>query len=431
MDPAQMTGIALGLGGLGALLTFIFIKTNIVICQPNEIVIISGRKRKAEDGTVYGYRILRGGRGFKWPFIESVARLSLNTEPLALHLPKVLTDGMIPIAIEARANIKLAGSTEAGMDNAIERFLGKDKGAMVGSAKQTLEGALRGLVADYKPEEANRKRLELANAVSERARGDLRNLGIVLDFFQIHEITDENGYLEAIGRKRNAAVRRDATIAEAEAEAEARKVAAEQKRLGREAEIASELEVIVKENALSVRQSELAAESNRAEQRARVATDIARVEQQVELESKRTELAERREQADTVIPARAQLEASRMLAAGDAASILEEGKAQAAALQELRQEWENGEARDLFLIRLLPELLDKVTSVVSDNLRLDKLTVLDGGQGEGLSNYVNNLTGSAVVMLEQLKNATGVDLAELASSGGKDGPNSQVPKELG
>ncbi|MEM8994955.1 MAG: SPFH domain-containing protein [Acidobacteriota bacterium] len=429
MDPAQITGIALGLGGLGVLLVFIFIKTNIVICQPNEIVIISGRKRKTADGGSVGYRILRGGRGFKWPFIESVARLSLNTEPLALHLPKVLTDGMIPISIEARANIKLAGSTEAGMDNAIERFLGKDKAAMVGSAKQTLEGALRGLVADYKPEDANRKRLELAREVSERARGDLRNLGIVLDFFQIHEITDDNGYLEAIGRKRNAAVRRDAMIAEAEAEAESRQVAAEQKRLGREAEIASELEVIVKENALAVRQSELAAESNRAEQRAALATDIARAEQRIELESKRTELAERREQADTVIPARAQLEAARLLAAGEAASILEEGKAQAAALQQLRQEWENGEARDLFLIRLLPELLDKVTSVVSDNLRIDKLTVLDGGQGEGLSNYVNNLTGSAVVMLEQLKNATGVDLADLAT--GKPAANGHVPKELG
>ena len=338
MDPAQLTGLGLGLGGLLLAAIFIFIKANIVICQPNEIVILSGRRRKQPDGSYLGYRILRGGRGFKWPFIESVARLSLNTEPLALHLPKVLCEGMIPIAIEARANIKLAGSPEAGLDNAIERFLGKSKDAMVGSAKQTLEGALRGLVASISPEEANKKRLDLAGQVSERAREDLKNLGIVLDFFQIHEITDDNGYLEAIGRKGNAAVRRDAKIAEAQADAEARRVAAEQTRLGREAEIASEMEVIVKENALSVRRAELAAESNRAEQRATVASEIARVEEQVELESKRGELAERREHADTVVPAQARLEASRMRAKGDAAGILEEGKATALALQELRQE---------------------------------------------------------------------------------------------
>lgn len=430
MDPAQLTGLGLGLGALLLGAIFIFIKTNIVICQPNEIVVLSGKRRKQKDGTIVGYRVLRGGRGFKWPFLESVARLSLNTEPLALHLPKVLCDGMIPISIEARANIKLAGSPDAGLDNAIERFLGKGKEAMVGSAKQTLEGALRGLVASISPEEANKKRLELATQVSDRARADLQNLGIVLDFFQIHEITDNNGYLEAIGRKRNAAVRRDATIAEAEAEAEARRVSAEQARLGREAEIASEMEVIVKENALSVRRSELAADANRAEQRAHVAAQIAKVEEQVELEGKRSELAERREKADTVIPAQAHLEASRLRAKGDAAGILEEGKATALALQELRQEWENGDAKDLFLIRLLPELLDKVTRVVGDNLHIDKLTVLDGGEGEGLSNYVKGLTGSAVVMLEQLKNATGVDLADIAK-GHKGSPGNGIPKELG
>ena len=83
----------------------------------------------------------------------------------------------------------------------------------------------------------------------------------------------------------------------------------------------------------------------------------------------------------------------------------------------------------LFLIHLLPTLLDKVTSVVADNLRIDKLTILDGGDGEGLPGYVKNLTNSAVVMLEQLKNATGVDLGKLAEKAQK--PSRSIPKELG
>ena len=81
------------------------------------------------------------------------------------------------------------------------------------------------------------------------------------------------------------------------------------------------------------------------------------------------------------------------------------------------------------MIRLLPELLDKVTSVVGDNLQIDKLTVLDGGEGEGLSNYVKGLSGSAVVMLEQLKNATGIDLADLAK-GQQGSPGTALPKDL-
>jgi flotillin len=82
------------------------------------------------------------------------------------------------------------------------------------------------------------------------------------------------------------------------------------------------------------------------------------------------------------------------------------------------------------MIRMLPELLDKVTSVVADNLRVDKLTILDGGDGSGIPAYVNNLTGSAIAMLEQLKNATGIDIEKLAQGTTRDA-SADVPKELG
>ena len=82
------------------------------------------------------------------------------------------------------------------------------------------------------------------------------------------------------------------------------------------------------------------------------------------------------------------------------------------------------------MIQMLPDLLDKVTRVVADNLHVEKLTVLDSGGGEGLPNYVKNLTKSAVVMLEQMKNATGLDLAELARNSGREKGNGDVPTEL-
>ena len=100
MDQAQIVGIAIGLGALAALGLIGFIKANMVICQPNEIVILSGRQRKLPDGTRVGYRVLRGGRGFKWPFIESVARLPLTSQAIDVHLPKALCDGMIPVKVE-------------------------------------------------------------------------------------------------------------------------------------------------------------------------------------------------------------------------------------------------------------------------------------------------------------------------------------------
>jgi flotillin len=154
MDQAQMIGIALGLGGAALLLLLAFIKTHIVISQPNEVVILSGRQRRLPDGRKVGYRIIRGGRGFRWPFLESVTRLPVTTRAIDVHLSKALSAGMIPITVEGRANVKLAGSEEEGLESAVERFLGKGDDAVDRTAQQVLEGALRGVVATVSPEEA-------------------------------------------------------------------------------------------------------------------------------------------------------------------------------------------------------------------------------------------------------------------------------------
>jgi flotillin len=427
MDTPQIIGLALGFGVVALLALIIFIKTNIVLCQPNELVVISGRRRKLPDGTTIGYRVLRGGRGFKRPLVESVGRMPLNSIPIELRIDDAMTDGMIPVVIEAKATVKLAGREADGMDYAIERFLGKGVDAVTKTASQALQGAIRGVVAAMSPEDANAKRLELAERASSIAREDLRRLGIVLDFLQIQEVNDTQGYLAAIGRRRNAAVQRDAKVAEATAEAEARQVAAQQHQLGREAEIVAEQAVIKHENALAVERANLLAEENRASERAEVAGHIARVSEEIELHAKRVELAEKKKEADIVVPASATRKAMMLEAEGHAAKILEEGKAKAQAIELLREQWQNGEAENLFLIHLMPELVDKVTRVVSENLRIDKLTILDGGNGEGLPAYVKNLTNSAITVVEQMENATGVDIAKLAK---RKGSGTELPKEL-
>ena len=429
MDESQIIGIAIGLGALGLLLLIIFIKANIILCQPNELVVVAGRQRKQKDGSRVGYRIIRGGRGFKLPLVESVARMPLNSIALDLELTKAMSLGMIPLNIEARATVKLAGRPEDGMDQAIERFLGKGPDAVIKTAKQALEGAIRGIAATMSPEDANARRLELASQATERARADLQRLGIVLDFLQIQEVNDTHGYLEAIGRKQNAAVQRDARIAEARADAEARQVTAEQNQVGRHAEITADLAIVEEENALSVKRSQLKAKSNEAEQRAVIAGDIARTDAKLELEDKRVALSEKKQQAETIIPAQAKKQATQLRAQGEAARILEDGKATAEAIELMKAHWDSGENRDLFLIKLLPELVDKVSHVVADNLRIDKLTILDGGNGEGVPAYVKNVTNSAVTILEQVRNATGIDLATLAEkSSSKD---ASIPKQLG
>jgi flotillin len=428
MDPAQIMGIVIGIGALVVLGLVVFFKTNIVLCQPNELLVVAGRKRKLADGSMAGYRLIRGGRGFKIPLVESVARLSLTTLIVEIHIARAMCKGMIPVSIEGRAAIKLAGQTETGVENAVERFLGKGPDAVMKTAQQAIEGALRGVIAGLTPEEANRDRLDLTTQATARAREDLQGLGIVLDFLQILEISDEQRYLDAIGRQKNAEVQRDARIAEAKSESDSRRVSAEQKHLGREAEISAEVKIVESENLLAVRTAELQTKANRAQEIAKIAGEIARAEEEIELQAKRADLNENRERADTIIPAKAQREASMLKAEGKASRIVEDGKATAKAIELMQEQWQDGATRDLFLIRLMPELLDKVTRVVADNLRIDKLTILDGGDGNGMPAYVQNLTKSAVTMLEQLKNATGIDFAQLSGKLPKEG--NKIPKEL-
>ena len=330
--------------------------------------------------------------------------------PIEIRITKALAKGIIPIDVDGRANVKIAGSEKDGLSNAIERFLGKNVNEIAQVAKETIEGNLRGVLAQVTPEEANAQRLILAEKVAEPARQDLQKLGLVLDFVKIQNISDDQGYLNAIGRRKNAEVIKYARIAEATAEAEARKVAAEQKRKGSVAEAEAEMVITRAENRLKVHRAELAAETNRAEQKAQVAGEITRVEEQQHLEAGRIELNRKKYQADVVVPAEAEQKAAELRALGEAAKILEDGRATAEAIKLMRDQWQDGHTRDLFLIQMLPELVDKITRVVADNLHIDKLTVLDSGNGNGLPAHVKNLTGTAVSILEGLKTATGIDL---------------------
>ncbi len=414
-----MLGVWIGIAVIAALIILAFIKANLRICHPNEILVFSGRKRKLKDGNVVGYRVVKGGRGLKFPIVESVTRLPLTTIPIDLELSGALTSGIIPINLQAMANVKIAGTEEEGLSNALERFLGRNMTDISQIARENLEGSLRGVLATLTPEEANSNRLEFAEKVSEQARSDLRNLGLVLDTFKIKQISDNEGYLDAIARKKNAEVRRDAKIVEANAEAEARLVAAEAKRKGNVAEHEADISIVEAENKLRVRKADLAAEAHRVEARARVAGEIARVEEEKKLEAQRVDMNKSKYEADVVVPAQAEKEAMELKAMGKAASIVEDGKAMAEAVRSMRQEWEKENTRELFLIQQLPDILDKVTRVVAENLSIDKVTVVDSGNGKGVPAYVQGVTGSVVAIFEQIKNATGLDIPEILKSKGK------------
>ena len=405
-----------------------FTKAFLRICAPNEMLIFSGRTRELPDGTTIGYRIIKGGRTFQLPIIETVKSMSLETMPIEIDLNGALAKGIIPLNVAGMANIKIAGTQEQGSSNAIERCLGKKREEIARIAKETLEGSLRGVLATLTPEEANTDRLRFAEEVINQASEDFRKLGLVLDTFKIQSVSDSQRYLEAIGRKKNAEVQRDARIAEADSEAEARKVTAAARNEASVAEAEAEMITVEAQNRLRVKKAELEVTSNQAEAAAKVAGDIAKAEHERTLEEIRIDLNKKKYQADVVVPAAAAQEASELSAQGEAAKILEDGKATADAVKLMRAQWDQGNTKELFLIQLFPGIVDKVSQVVAENLNIEKLTIVDSGIGNGIPQLVKGLTGSVVSIIEEIKTATGLDIPDLLSRKNKE--TSQIRNEL-
>ncbi|MYA44657.1 MAG: flotillin, partial [Gemmatimonadetes bacterium] len=83
MSSAIVAGIAVA---LAVFFVILIVRSLIVICPPNRVAVISGRKRTLSDGRTVGYRILKGGRTLRIPLIERVAWMDLNTIPLEVSV---------------------------------------------------------------------------------------------------------------------------------------------------------------------------------------------------------------------------------------------------------------------------------------------------------------------------------------------------------
>lgn len=124
-----------------------------------------------------------------------------------------------------------------------------------------------------------------------------------------------------------------------------------------------------------------------------------------------------------IVPAEAERTASELKAIGQASFLKEQGMAMAEAVKKMRGEWENGGSKELFMLHLLPNIVDSVSRVIGDNLKVDKLVVMGNG---GIPSHVGDVTSSVVSFLEQIKNATGVDLTKIV----KDQKSLPIGKEL-
>jgi flotillin len=213
---------------------------------PNQVIVVSGRKHQYldPDGTTRtrGFRIVKGGGTFVLPVVEKIDILSLELLTIDVQTPEVYTSKGVPVKVDGVAQIKIKGD-DISIATAAEQVLSKTIDEIKNVATQTLEGHLRAILGTMTVEDIYQNRDAFASKVQEVAAGDMANMGLGIVSFTIRDIRDSQGYLEALGKPRIAQVKRDAVIAQAEADRDAMIRSSQATQAGQEAKFLADSKI--------------------------------------------------------------------------------------------------------------------------------------------------------------------------------------------
>ncbi len=273
------------------------ITKNYIKVSPNQAAIISGRTRQLGDGTKVGYRQVRGGATLVLPFLEKVEYLDLNVITVPLATSRAYTVQGVPVSVKAVANVKIKGDDQS-LRAAAERFLGMPQEEFHRLVFQTLEGHLRAILGTLTVEEINNDRQSFAQKLTSEAAGDLEKMGIGLDALTIQEISDEEGYLDALGKRRTAEVKRDAEIGQAEANRDSKIKASQALQEGEKVRLLTEAQIAQSTRETEIQKAQVQAEIQKERATANQAGPLseAKAQQEVVAEEVRIERIRTQEQ---------------------------------------------------------------------------------------------------------------------------------------
>lgn len=175
-------------------------------CPSNRILIIYGR-----TGSGRASRALHGGGAFVWPLIQSYDFLSLDPVQIEIPLQGALSMENIRVSVPSVFTVAIGVDSET-MHNASVRLLGLDTREIMKQAEDIIFGQLRQVIASMKIDEINKDRDVFLEKIQASLEPELKKIGLVLINVNIKDITDESGYIEAIGRKAAAEAIQQATI---------------------------------------------------------------------------------------------------------------------------------------------------------------------------------------------------------------------------
>lgn len=448
-----MSPVLLAVVGIVVLVVLIALAviTRYKVAGPSEAFIVTGRRGKSstdpETGRIFtdnsGQKVVVGGGVFVVPFVQQRFTLDLSSRHIPVAVRGAVTLRGVKAHLEGVAIVKVGG-TEDSIRAAAQRFL-MQQGGIVGFTQEVLSGALRSIVGRMSVEDIIRDRAAFAGQVAEEAEASLSGQGLVLDAFQIQDITTEGSYLEDLGRPEAARAKQEADIAEAVA-----------RRASEQARLKAAEEIAIAERTFALKQAEIKAETDEAAARAAAAGPLAQAARNQDVLAEQEKVAQRqaaltdreldtkvrkpadaaRYQAEQEAEARrisqvkeAEAEAQRARVTGegekaqrsaladavrlegesDAAAILAKGSAEAEAMVKKADAF--AQYGDAAVLQMLVEVLPQVVAKASEPLSaVDKMTVIST---DGASSLTRTVTDNVAQGMELLNSATGMDLAKL------------------
>jgi len=426
---------------------------------PNEALIVYGFR---------GPRVIKGHGTVIFPMVENCRELSLELMSFDVAPQQDLyTKQGVAVTVEAVAQIKVR-SDQASILTAAEQFLTKTPPQREGLIRLVMEGHLRGIIGQLTVEQIVKEPEMVGERMRATCAEDMSKMGLEVISFTIKEVRDKNEYIANMGKPDVARIKRDAEMAQADAErdtaikratalreAAVAKAQADQERVI--AETASQSRQAQAQRDLDISKAQFAEQSRKQQAQADKAYEIQTnvMQQQVTAEQVKVQQVEKegqikvqeaeitrhekeliatilkeaevnRQRIETLaiaeknrLAAEAEGRAAAIRTQGEAEAsiIFQKGEAEAKAMNvkaEAYQEWNQAAVVD----KLLTNMADVVRAMSEPLSKVDKITIVSTGENgaAGANKITGDMTKIAAQVPALFEALSGMDIKQLMSN---------------
>ncbi|PWA12032.1 flotillin [Pueribacillus theae] len=440
----QMIGMAvlfilLVLALVGGIVWYFYMKIRYKTVPSNEAMIITGPKLGDPDKESNIFqdeqgrymKVVRGG-GHRLRLFQTHTPVSLTSFQLKITTPKVYTLQGVGIFGEAVATVKVADTLE-GIVKYAEQFLGKKQKEIEDEISEVLGSNLRAILSKMTVEDINSNRESFNEQVREIAQSQLDEMGFKITSLGLTNITDDEGYLENLGRPKISEVKKQADIAESTNERETKVHVAQMNEEIAKEEYLRKMNIADSRKEKEIKDSQILAETNREKAKAEATYELEKEARRLEIEKERIKIDRQKKEGELLLQQLEQennvkLEQEKVKvrreqadalfyekmkeAEAEAKKIEEKSLAEVAAIE--RRAEALHKHKEVMLTEMIIKMMPEFASAVSEPIsKVESIRILDGGSGKQINSLPQTVTNTMVNLQESLAQMTGIDVNDI------------------